>query len=68
MSTSAPLSGASTPILTTQIDVSTMNPDDAMLIVQADRVKLCEAELNAQIKTIQSKNEQMRKLNIANSL
>ena len=47
----------------TQIDVSTMSPDDAMLIVQADRVKLCESELNAQIKTIQAKNEQMRKLN-----
>ncbi len=63
MSTSLPISSSAVSIASSQIDISTMNPDDAMLIVQADRVKLCESELNAQIKTIQAKNDQMRKLN-----
>ncbi len=63
MTTSLPVGAASGPALNASIDFSSMNPDDAMLLVQADRVRLCEAELNAQIKTIQAKNEQMRKLN-----
>ena len=40
-----------------------LSVDDALILVQIDRVRLCESQLTDQINTIRSRNEQMRKLN-----
>jgi len=44
-------------------DVGSLSIEDALLLVQMDRVRLCESQLQDQINTIRDKNEQMRKLN-----
>ena len=40
-----------------------LSVDDALLLVQIDRVRLCEAQLADQINSIRARNEQMKKLN-----
>ncbi len=44
-------------------DVGSLSIEDALLLVQMDRVRLCESQLQDQINSIRDKNEQMRKLN-----
>jgi hypothetical protein len=44
-------------------DVGSLSIEDALLLVQMDRVRLCESQLQDQINTIRNKNEQMRALN-----
>jgi len=44
-------------------DVGSLSIEDALMLVQMDRVRLCESQLQDQINTIRDKNEQMRKLN-----
>jgi hypothetical protein len=44
-------------------DVGSLSIEDALLLVQMDRVRLCESQLQDQINTIRDKNEQMRNLN-----
>ena len=44
-------------------DVGSLSIEDALLLVQMDRVRLCESQLQDQINSIRDKNEQMKKLN-----
>jgi hypothetical protein len=44
-------------------DVGSLSIEDALLLVQMDRVRLCESQLQDQINSIRAKNEQMSKLN-----
>ena len=58
-------SGVGNTLGTSAIATSTasMSIEDAMMLVQMDRVKLCESQLQDQIAGIRDKNEQMKKLN-----
>lgn len=44
-------------------DVGSLSIEDALILVQMDRVRLCESQLQDQINSIRDKNDQMRKLN-----
>jgi hypothetical protein len=44
-------------------DVGSLSIEDALLLVQMDRVRLCESQLQDQINSIRAKNDQMAKLN-----
>jgi len=60
-SISAPPS--STSAITIGSGAGDISVDDALVLVQIDRVRLCEAQLTDQINTIRARNEQMKKLN-----
>ncbi|MGG4492913.1 hypothetical protein [Brevibacillus reuszeri] len=49
------------------INVNTMDMETAMMAVQGERAKLLEKQLQDQIKAVQDKNEQIAKLNDAQS-
>ena len=63
MSTSAVGSTAGTSSVYLGADVGSLSIEDALLLVQMDRVRLCESQLQDQINAIRDKNDQMRKLN-----
>ncbi len=44
-------------------DVGSLSIEDALLLVQMDRVRLCESQLQDQINSIRANNAQMTKLN-----
>lgn len=54
---------ATTPAITIGSGAGDISVDDALVLVQIDRVRLCESQLTDQINTIRSRNEQMKKLN-----
>lgn len=51
------------PTISIGTDAGSISVDDALLLVQIDRVRLCEMQLTDQINSIRSRNEQMKKLN-----
>lgn len=50
--------------MTQGIDISNLDIESAMLMVQSQRANLLEAQLKEQISTVQAKNEQISKLNL----
>ncbi|MGY6268541.1 hypothetical protein ACXIUT_02535 [Achromobacter denitrificans] len=64
-----PVGGASGAVSIGQIDLSSMDLETALMMVQGERVKLLDAQLKSQIDEVQKRNTEIAKLNEAmNSL